>query len=159
MQFETTVLQNLQTLSDSSSSFNLQEQDQTEAKEQVSHRSSYRRSGGSNQHQPSGIPVAIVTNLLSNGNNNLSASSGRRFEKRYHTVGEIDGIIKPGSSSTGINIGNNGTNVLGVAPPSGGILKRFSWNVSSAMSGSSRKISSKFSELVIIKCYKNFISF
>ncbi|KAI1699380.1 rhoGEF domain-containing protein [Ditylenchus destructor] len=71
--------------------------------------------------------------------NGSAMNGGRRFEKRYHTVGEIDGI-----KSTN---GTTGTSGCAGFPPSGGILKRFSWNVSSAMSGSSRKISSKFNEL------------
>lgn len=82
-----------------------------------------------------------VTQSTSVGTNN----GGRRFEKRYHTVGDIDGIKNNGPTLTGTDSGEQ------IITPSGGILKRFSWNVSSAMSGSSRKISSKFNELVIFK--------
>lgn len=141
-----TGTQNLQT-----NSLNLEEQNQIEVKKQMIHHLSHNKIDNAvNQHQPSAIPIAIPSNLLSNGNNSSSTSSGRRFEKRYHTVGEIDGIVKHGLTVTGVNgnVNNNGTNIIGVNPSNLGILKRFSWNVSSAMSGSSRKISSKFSELV-----------
>lgn len=49
-----------------------------------------------------------------------TSSAGRRFEKRYHTVGEVDQM-----KSTPMNPINQST-----------ILKRFSWNV-----GSQKKIS------------------
>lgn len=49
-----------------------------------------------------------------------TSSAGRRFEKRYHTVGEVEAM-----KSTPMNAINQST-----------ILKRFSWNV-----GSQKKIS------------------
>lgn len=95
--------------------------------------------------KPSALPQPIISGSpMGNG--------GRRFEKRYHTVGEIDGINH--KAACGVSACQGNAAIVGpgtgehAIPPTGGILKRFSWNVSSAMSGSSRKISSKFNELV-----------
>ncbi|KAL7074868.1 hypothetical protein ACQ4LE_005640 [Meloidogyne hapla] len=114
-------------------------------------------------------------NISSISNTSPSTNNQRRFEKRYHTVGEIDTVRRQTqkqfstlSNKLKLNCTNDDCNITDIegeclnksdstgipsnicninSVNSTGILKRFSWNVSSAVSGSSRKISSKLQEL------------
>lgn len=123
------------------------EKDATESNNSESKKNEINDKDNNILHHYKANQSTIPTNCV------ISSSSGRRFEKRYHTVGEIDGIIKPFTNLSGTdgNSANHNQIAFGTSnqiTTSGGILKRFSWNVSSAVSGSSRKISSKLNELV-----------